>query len=230
MHDAPLHIDLREPAHVGIVIMRPHPGRQRGVLLLNVAETEARIRFLPGYLSVSFFVDREGKAVAEYVRWRSAKHLAAAFAQPAFHEHLPVVATMEEHPTIAFGTPAEILTAGGRTEFELTADNYAMSIIQCAPQALGETQASLTQWYRGLVGENIDAVAIHVDTEKAQIAVLVAGSLADVPAPQLQSSKASVIAHIGALRLYSSVTAGSDPALALRYAMAVSPGAHPGEQ
>lgn len=67
-----------EPAHVGMILMRPYPGEERGLLLLNVAETEARIRFLFGFMWVSFFVDRQSGIVAEYLRWRSAEDVGNA--------------------------------------------------------------------------------------------------------------------------------------------------------
>lgn len=220
MHDAPLRIGLAQPAYVGIVIMRPRGEEQRGVLLLNVAETEARIKFLPGYLSVSFFTDREGGIVAEYVRWESEKDAGAAFARPEFFEHLPIVHDMTDHSTVAFGTPVAIQSADASSEFDFGADNYAMTILRCDVEAVEATRVALTQWYGALLGEKIRAIAIHVDAKAAQFGVLVAGSLADIPAPGLDTPGTVIVEHIGALRLYTSVTAGGDPAQALHYSMA----------
>lgn len=211
-----------EPAHVGMILMRPYPGEERGLLLLNVAETEARIRFLSGFVSVSFFVDRQSGIVAEYLRWRSADDVGHAFRQPAFFEHLPVLETMSEHPTIVFGPPAAVMTRGGETAFTLGHDSYAMTVLRCEPAGLEAARVATAGWCHALVQrDDVDAVAIHVDQEGGQIAVLVAGRFAALAPPDTLQGSADVVEHLGAIQLYGSVTASANPAQAIRYSMVV---------
>lgn len=207
-----------EPIYTGIVVMRPHANEQRGLLLLNVAETEGRIRFLPGFLSASFLVDPRG-VVAEYLRWRSAADVGAAFKQPAFFEHLPVLEPMSEHPTVVFGSPAAVLTSGGESAFTLSHENYAMTVLRCKPAEIEAASAGTAAWCRNLIGRgDVDAVALHIDREGGQLAVLAAGGFDTLEPPEIG---VTVREHLATLRLYGSVTASDDPGRALRYSMVV---------
>lgn len=218
MADIFAQVSLAQPTHAGVVIMRPHQGNHRGALLLNIAETEARIRYLPGYVSASFFVDADGSVLAEYVRWQSAEHLAAAFARPEFQEHLPVVEAMAPHPALAFGAPWAILDAHGRHAFDFAQGPCAMSILEAGTVSLDSAAAALADRYRGMLGHAVETVVLHKDAKEGRIALIATGRHGDVPEPP-QIAGVAVVDHTGPLTHYSTVLAGRDPALALRYRM-----------
>ncbi len=209
-----------EPIYAGIVVMRPHASEERGLLLLNVSETEARIKYLPGFLSASFFVDPTG-VVAEYLRWRSADDIGAALKQPAFFEHLQVLEPMSAHPTVVFGPPAAVLTSSGKTAFTLSHNSYAMTVLRCKPAELEAASADTVAWCRNLIGRgDVDAVTLHIDREGGQLAVLAAGRFAALAPLEIGEGSVTLVEHLGTLRLYSSVTAkGNNPGRGLRYSM-----------
>lgn len=51
--------------------------------------------------------------------------------------------------------------------------------------------------------------------------MFVAGRFAALAPPDTSQGSVDVVEHLGALQLYSSVTAGADPAQAIRYSMVV---------
>ena len=219
MHDTPAVVDLSDPVYAGIVVMRPHAGEERGVLLLNVAETQARIRFLPGFRSASFLVDSQGAIVAEYLQWRSAEHVGAAFKKPEFFEHLAIVEKMAAHPTVAFGAPAAVLTDQGETRFALEHRRYALTVLQVQDGSFDRALRHTVDWARSLVGTSVAAAAVHGDDNSVQIGVLLAGGFDSAPPPELEEHGLSVVEHLGALHLYASVVPGENPEAALHYSM-----------
>jgi hypothetical protein len=87
-------ISVIDPLHTLLIIIHVSPKDGRGVLLLNTSETEARVKHLEGFVSVSFFINKSLDTIGEYVQWRTPGHIAAAFKRPEFHEHLPVVESL----------------------------------------------------------------------------------------------------------------------------------------
>ena len=213
-------VDLSGRAHTGIVIMRPRDGEERATLLLNVAETQARIRHLRGFLSASFLSDRDGVVLVEFLQWQSAEHVEAAFREPAFHEHLPVVTAMAPNPTIAFGAPASVLTSRGKPYFTLDHERYAVIVLRVGP-GLDVALRGVIEWARSIVGEEVDAAVITADRKSLLIGVLLAGSFSALPRPDLSSQGIAVVEHLGALDLYDSIATARKEEEALRYTMAV---------
>ncbi len=214
-------VDLSGRAHIGIVIMRPREGEERATLLLNVAETQARIRHLHGFLSASFLSDRDGRVLVEFLQWRSAEHVEAAFREPAFHEHLPVVTAMAPNPVIAFGAPAAVLTSRGKPCFTLDHERYAATVLRVEGPGLDGALRGVVGWARSLVGGEVDAAVIAADRKGLLIAVLLAGSFSALPPPDLSALGIAVVEHLGALDLYDSIVTAGTEEEALRYTMTV---------
>jgi hypothetical protein len=87
-------ISVADSLHTLLIIIHGTSMSGRGILLLNASESEARIKHLDGFVSVSFFINQAHDTIGEYVQWRTPEHLAAAFRRPEFHEHLPVVESL----------------------------------------------------------------------------------------------------------------------------------------
>lgn len=214
-------VDLSGRAHTGIVVMRPHAGEERGLLLLNVAETQARIRHLPGFLSATFLSDHGGRVLVEFLEWRSAKHVEVAFREPAFHEHLPIVTTMAPHPVIAFGAPAAILTARGEPCFALNHRRYAATVFRVESADFDGASKRVVNWVRSLVGGIADAAIVLTDRGSSVIGALLAGDFVELPVPDLREHEIEVVEHLDALYLYTSICAAVENELSLDYVMAV---------
>ena len=73
-----------------VIRMRPVSGKQRWVGEYNESETRDYIRHLEGFVSASFFRDLHTDRILEYVQWRSAADLTAAFGDARFAEHMSV--------------------------------------------------------------------------------------------------------------------------------------------
>ncbi len=214
-------VDLSSLAHTGMVVMRPHAGEERALLLLNVAETQARIRHLDGFVSASFLSDRDGQVLVEFLQWRSARHVDAAFAEPAFREHLPVVTKMAPHPTIAFGAAAAVLTGEGQTHFALDHRRYAATVLRVEGADFDGGLRKVVDWAQLLVGKIVDGAVVFADRGSSQIGVLMAGGFIELPVADLQEQGVAVVEHLGALALYASIGAASSAEQPLEYVMAV---------
>ena len=218
MGRAAVTVDLSGRAHTGIVAMRPHAGDERGLLLLNVAETQARIRHLSGFLSASFFSDRDGRVLVEFLQWRSADHVEAAFREPAFHEHLPVVTTMAPHPVIAFGPPAAVLTSRGEPRFALDHPRYAATVFRVEDADFDGALKQVVNWARSLLAGAVDAAVILGDRDSSLIGGFLAGDFVELPMPD-PGERIVVVEHVGALDLYASICASAKDERPLDYVM-----------
>jgi hypothetical protein len=210
---------MSDPGHSGLIVMRPFEGYHRGCLLMNISETESRIKFMPGYLLAAFFVDPRRRVVAEYVRWLSPAHLGAAFESPEFAEHLPIAEKMSPHPAVAFGSPDELVSASAEIGFSFADSTYGMTIVSCAPAAAASTRATLKQWCEDLIGHGLDAALIHTDDGNGRIALLLCGNVDEFPQPPIDTEGTRIVEHLGILALYTAVLPGADPALEFQYSM-----------
>jgi len=91
-----------EPAHE-IITMTPVSGKQEWIGEYNESETRDHIRHLDGFVSTSFFRDLRSDRIIEYVQWRSADDLTAAFDDERFAEHMSVNSHYSEGEARLFG-------------------------------------------------------------------------------------------------------------------------------
>lgn len=222
MVEQSLKISLSDHVYSGFIVMRSKERRQRGVLLLNVFETEARIKFLPGYVSASFFTGPEG-IVAEYVQWTSLDALAAAFKRPEFSEHLPINSDMTTRQALMFGAPMEIVHSNGSAELDFSAPSYAIVMFQGDTASMESLSHGVGAWIHSDLGQDITGAAILVDRKTNQVGVLFLGSFQATPVPPNQL-RSQVIEQAGPLQLHSTIRTPSGPGEApIAYALARTP-------
>ena len=73
-----------------IIRLAPVAGKQAWMAEYNESETRDHIRNLDGFVSTSFLRDLRSDRIIEYVQWRSADDLTAAFGDERFAEHMSV--------------------------------------------------------------------------------------------------------------------------------------------
>ncbi len=95
--DYPVKVSAKENAANGIILLRTPPGRTKAVGLINHMESEARIRYLPGFRGASFMFQIGGSHVLEYVQWDDISCLRAVAANPLYREHIDVVNEVHGH-------------------------------------------------------------------------------------------------------------------------------------
>ena len=86
-----------------IIKMTPVSGKQGWVGEYNESETRDHIKHLDGFVSASFFRDLRSDRIVEYVQWRSAADLTAAFGDARFAEHLSVNSHYSAGEAFLFG-------------------------------------------------------------------------------------------------------------------------------
>ncbi|GGF43360.1 hypothetical protein [Williamsia phyllosphaerae] len=86
-----------------IIRMTPVSGKQGWIGEYNESETRDHIKHLEGFVSTSFFRDLRSDRIVEYVQWRSAANLTAAFDDARFAEHMSVNSHYSEGEALLFG-------------------------------------------------------------------------------------------------------------------------------
>ncbi|WP_181125645.1 hypothetical protein [Rathayibacter sp. AY1B7] len=86
-----------------IIRLAPVAGKQAWMAEYNESETRGHIRTLEGFVSTSFFRDLRSDRIIEYVQWRSADDLTAAFGDERFAEHLSVNSHYSDGEAFLFG-------------------------------------------------------------------------------------------------------------------------------
>lgn len=205
--------------YTGMIVIRPHAARGRGVLLLNVADTENRIRYLDGFISASFFCDPDCAVVAEYVQWRTSACLDAAFRCPDFNEHLPIVALMAPHPEVCFYKVVHI-AAPEPDAVAVDGPLVAMAIFTLADGAVGGRSALIDHIDRGVgSSDQISSAVLHFDPESGKYALLFQLRSGDFDAAGWLPQFTTLVEHSGVLEVYASVLASEERAGRLRYSL-----------
>jgi hypothetical protein len=95
-------VRLRTGSAHEIITLTPVSGKQGWIAEYNESETRDHIRSLEGFLSTSFFHDLRSDRIVEYVQWRSADDLTAAFGDARFAEHMSVNSHYSEGEALLF--------------------------------------------------------------------------------------------------------------------------------
>jgi hypothetical protein len=209
----------------GLIMLRPQPHRGRGVLLLNSAETYARISGLPGLRSASFFITPDESRVCEYVQWETPADIAAAFPVATFNEHLPVVeASCSAHPEVGFYSVRKVAMATGEITEHLgggpTDDRFAMQVIASRPEGHEEDLEAAMAWAaeQSAAGGAIRSVVVMDDREHAKIGLFARHIQAADSNAVCFSEGWRPIDHVSHLEWHSTV-APSTPEQTMRYSM-----------
>ncbi|NQX03331.1 hypothetical protein HQQ82_00780 [Rathayibacter sp. VKM Ac-2856] len=86
-----------------IIRLAPVRGKQAWMAEYNESETRDHIRNLDGFVSTSFLRDLRSDRIIEYVQWRSADDLTAAFGDERFAEHMSVNSHCSDGEAFLFG-------------------------------------------------------------------------------------------------------------------------------
>jgi hypothetical protein len=215
-------ICVADSLHTLVIVMHAPADRGRGVLLLNVSETEARVKYLDGFVSVSFFINESQDTLVEYVQWRTAAHLAAAFRRPEFNEHLPVVAQIShaevgfygvEHVLPAVGAPMHIGPA-----FCNTAD---FQVLKLPSEHMDAALSRLVSWAeRATAGSTSPhSIVIHVDRANAKVALIMRHDPAHANSVWYSDPEVADIERTPGLTRYTTVSAPEGQGGPMRYVM-----------
>jgi hypothetical protein len=168
-------ISVADALHTVLVIVHGKAIHGRGLLLLNVSETEARIKHLDGFVSVTFFSSESCDTIGEYVQWRTPAHLGAAFRRPEFHEHLPVVESLAS-AEVGFYCVERVITGGDDAlligpSFAGTVD---LQVLNVPKGSLEAAVARMVIWAEAALksSNSLRAVVVHADRANAKAALL----------------------------------------------------------
>ncbi|QHC71846.1 hypothetical protein [Rathayibacter sp. VKM Ac-2801] len=92
-----------ETAAHEVIRLTPVRGKQGWIAEYNESETRDHISNLDGFVSTSFFRDLRSDRIIEYVQWRSADDLTAAFGDERFAEHMSVNSHYSDGEALLFG-------------------------------------------------------------------------------------------------------------------------------
>ncbi|KQQ01279.1 hypothetical protein ASG06_12350 [Rathayibacter sp. Leaf185] len=96
-------VRLRTGSAHEIITLAPVSGKQRWIAEYNESETRDHIRNLDGFVSTTIFRDLRSDRIIEYVQWRSADDLTAAFGDERFAEHMSVNSHYSDGEAFFFG-------------------------------------------------------------------------------------------------------------------------------
>jgi hypothetical protein len=162
------------PVHTLIIVMHCKAIHGRGVLLLNVSETESRIKRLEGFVSVSFFVNETEETIGEYVQWRTPEHLAAAGRRPEFFEHIRVLHGLVSAEVSGYEVQRvvtrEEVTIG--PTFQGVVD---MQILRLPNEHAEPAIQRVEKWAESAPGKSssLRSVVVHVDRQNAKVALFI---------------------------------------------------------
>ena len=134
----------------------------------NQSKTEAKIRHIDGFVGAGFMKSPDGKMVAEYVQWQNAEKYRAAYQNPVFLEHLPVVSKVA-NPHPAFFHLIATRARGVRNNFaiELTVraepDTFVINTYESKPERAQELLHALGRAHDAWFAREplLQAAALH---------------------------------------------------------------------
>jgi quinol monooxygenase YgiN len=84
------------------------PDKADKLLAVLSHATEARMRFVPGFVSANLHVSQDRRHIANYAQWRSQADLDAMMADPAAREHMQEAAAIATSFTPIYYTLCEV--------------------------------------------------------------------------------------------------------------------------
>ena len=209
--------------HTLIIVMQGTAIHGRGVLLLNASETESRIKHLDGFVSVSFFVNETQETIAEYVQWRSPAHLANAFRQPAFFEHVRVLETLVS-AEVGFYSVERVIAREDVVIGPLFSGVVDMQILTLPKENMDASIARIEQWADAAPqgSKSLRAVVVHADRGNAKAALFIHHG--GVPGTPVWYVNAEIpeIARGARMTRYATVAAPPATERAMQYVMSAT--------
>jgi hypothetical protein len=160
--------------HTLIILLHCKAIHGHGLVLLNASETEARIKHLEGFVSVSFFLSGTHETIGEYVQWRSPAHLANAFRRPEFFEHLRVLEGLAS-AEVGFYSVERIIAREDVTIGPLFSGIVALQVLKLPGENADAGIARIGQWGEVVQNESrsLRAVVVHADRINGKVALFI---------------------------------------------------------
>ena len=222
-------ISVADSFHTVLVIVRGDAIHGRGLLLLNASETEARIKHLDGFVSVTLFASESCDTIGEYVQWRTPAHLGAAFRRPEFHEHLPVVERLAS-AEVGFYSVERVVT--GSDDALMIGPSFAgtvdLQVLKVPKESIEAAIARLVIWAEAVKksSNSLQAVVVHADRVNAKAALLIHHASAGAESVWYSDPETSQLDRCERMFRYTTVSAPGANDRPLRYVMSPTR-AHP---
>lgn len=222
---------VEDSFHTLIILIHGEPIHGRGLLLLSASETEARIKYLDGFVSVSLFINKARDTIAEYVQWRTAAHLAAAFRRPEFNEHLPVIESLAT-AEVGFYALERVIASknNGMSIGSAFAGIADFQVFKVPIDAIDTLIARMVHWAESIKAssKSLQAVAVHADRVHGKVACFIHHDPAATESVWYRDSEATEIDRASQMMRYTTVSAPRSASRPLRYSMSCTsaPKAH----
>jgi hypothetical protein len=208
------------PVHTLIIVMHGKAIHGRGVLLLNVSETESRIKHLEGFVSVSFFVNETGETIGEYVQWRTPEHLAAASRRPEFFEHIRVLQGLVAAEVGAY--EVERLVAQEEVTIGPTFQGVVDTQILRLPRENANPAINrVEEWAESAPGRSssLRTVVVHVDRQNGKVALFIHHAGARIEPVWYHHAETPEVTRAIQMSRYATVAAPTLPGRPMQYVM-----------
>jgi hypothetical protein len=167
-------ISQSDSLHTVITLIHGRAVHGRGILLLNASETEARIKHLDGFVSVSFFLSETRETIGEYVQWRRPADLASAFRRPEFSEHLHVLEGLAS-AEVGFYAVELIIAHEDVTIGPLFSGTVDLQVLKLPKESVDAAIARIGLWAKMMHGrsKSLRAIVVHSDRANGKAALFI---------------------------------------------------------
>ena len=213
-------ISKSDALHTLIVLIHGKAIHGRGIVLLNASETEARIKHLDGFVSVSFFLSENHETIGEYVQWRSPAHLANAFRRPEFFEHLRVVEGLAS-AEVGFYAVERIIAHEDPTIGPVFSGLVDLQVLKLSDENVDAAIARIGHW--GEMAQNasrsLRAVVVHADRANGKAALFIHHEGAEIEPVWYADAEMPEIDRGERMTRYTTVSAPPATERPLRYVL-----------
>ena len=229
MFDDQTLISQSDALHTLIILLHGKAIHGRGIVLLNASETEARIKHLEGFVSVSFFLSKDHETTGEYVQWRSPAHLANAFRRPEFFEHLRVLEGLAA-AEVGFYSVERIIAEEDVIIGPLFSGIVDLQVLKVAGENIDAAIARTGQWgeMAGNESRSLRAVVVHADRTNGKVALFIHHDGEEIEPVRYADTEMPEIDRAARMTRYTTVSAPPASERPMRYVLtsAVAPKAH----
>ena len=229
MFDDQTLISQSDALHTLIILLHTKAIHGRGLVLLNASETEARIKHLDGFVSVSFFLSEDHETIGEYVQWRSPAHLGNAFRRPEFFEHLRVIEGLAS-AEVGFYSVERIIAREDVTIGPLFCGMVDLQVLKLPDENADAAIARIGQWGEMAQSKSrsLRTVVVHADRTNGKVALFIQRDGSEVEPEWYADTEMPEIDRGERMTRYTTVSAPRASERPMRYVLtsAVAPKAH----
>lgn len=222
MFDDCARVSAEDSFHTLLILIHTKPIHGRGLLLLNASETEARIKYLDGFVGLSFFVNNSHDTIVEFVQWQTAVHLEAAFRRPQFNEHLPVVESLATAEVGFYAVERVIAAKDDRMDMGPAFAGMAdFQVFNVPTDHINTLIARMVHWAEAAKAsaKSIQAVVVLADRAHGKAAFLIHHDPAPSDSIWYSDPEAIEIDRASQMTRYTSVSAPGSAGTSMRYVM-----------